>query len=162
MGRPRGEAADAYQRALGLLVRREHSRRDLARKLAQRGVEPAEAEAAVERLAGQGYQDDGRFAASFARDRANSGYGPVRIRVELAGHGLGEDAIAQALQACEADWPALARRQVERRWTAAVLAEPDRRRKAVEFLLRRGFDQDSAWGAVRARGEDEDDGFHGA
>ena len=28
---------DPYQRALGLLVRREHSRRDLARKLAQRG-----------------------------------------------------------------------------------------------------------------------------
>ena len=125
MGRPRGEAADAYQRALGLLVRREHSRRDLSRKLAQRGVEPAEADAAVERLAEQGYQDDGRFAASFARDRASSGYGPVRIRVELAGHGLGEDAIQLALDACEADWPASARRQVERRWTAAVLAEAE-------------------------------------
>tara|TARA_R110002020_G_scaffold18983_41_gene65871 strand:- start:3505 stop:3987 length:483 start_codon:yes stop_codon:yes gene_type:complete len=158
MGRPRGEAADAYQRALGLLVRREHSRRDLSRKLAQRGVEPAEADAAVERLAEQGYQDDGRFAASFARDRASSGYGPVRIRVELAGHGLGEDAIQLALDACEADWPASARRQVERRWTAAVLADPDRRRKAVEFLLRRGFDQDSAWAAVRGRARDEDQG----
>ena len=158
MGRPRGEAADAYQRALGLLVRREHSCRDLSRKLAQRGVEPAEADAAVERLAEQGYQDDGRFAASFARDRASSGYGPVRIRVELAGHGLGEDAIQLALDACEADWPASARRQVERRWTAAVLADPDRRRKAVEFLLRRGFDQDSAWAAVRGRARDEDDG----
>lgn len=157
MGRPRGEAADAYQRALGLLVRREHSRRDLARKLAQRGVEPAEAEAAVERLAGQGYQDDSRFAASFARDRASSGYGPVRIREELAGHGLGEDAIQLALEACEADWPASARRQVERRWTAAVLADPDRRRKAVEFLLRRGFDQDSAWAAVRGRAWDGDE-----
>ena len=158
MGRPRGEAADAYQRALGLLVRREHSRRDLSRKLAQRGVEPAEADAAVERLAEPGSQDDGRFAASFARDRASSGYGPVRIRVELAGHGLGEDAIQLALDACEADWPASARRQVERRWTAAVLADPDRRRKAVEFLLRRGFDQDSAWAAVRGRARDEDDG----
>lgn len=158
MGRPRGEAADAYQRALGLLVRREHSRRDLSRKLAQRGVEPAEADAAVERLAEQGYQDDGRFAASFARDRASSGYGPVRIRVELAGHGLGEDAIQLALDACEADWPASARRQVERRWTPAVLADPDRRRKAVEFLLRRGFDQDSAWAAVRGRARDEDEG----
>ncbi|HEY9142433.1 MAG TPA: regulatory protein RecX [Arenimonas sp.] len=158
MGRPRGEAADAYQRALGLLVRREHSRRDLSRKLAQRGVEPAEADAAVERLAEQGYQDDGRFAASFARDRASSGYGPVRIRVELAGHGLGEDAIQLALDACEADWPASARRQVERRWTAAVLADPDRRRKAVEFLLRRGFDQDSAWAAVRGRARYEDEG----
>ena len=53
MAGTRREGADAYQRALGLLVRREHSRRDLARKLAQRGGEPAEAAAAVEKLAGQ-------------------------------------------------------------------------------------------------------------
>ncbi|KFL35540.1 regulatory protein RecX [Arenimonas donghaensis] len=157
MGRARGEPADAYQRALGLLVRREHSRRDLARKLEQRGIEPAEASAAVEKLAGQGYQDDARFAACFARDRASSGYGPVRIRVELAGHGLGEDAIVLALEACEADWPDLARRQVERRWTTEVLADPARRRKAVEFLLRRGFDQDSAWAAVRGRAAGDDE-----
>lgn len=157
MAGPRREGADAYQRALGLLVRREHSRRDLTRKLAQRGVEPAEAEAAVERLAGQGYQDDQRFAESFARDRTAAGYGPVRIRVELSGHGLGEEAIARALEACEADWPALARRQVARRWSAEALADPAKRRKAVEFLLRRGFDQDAAWGAVRGRPDEDDD-----
>ena len=40
------------QRALGLLVRREHSRKELGRKLAARGVEAGEAEAAIERLAG--------------------------------------------------------------------------------------------------------------
>ena len=158
MAGARREGADAYQRALGLLVRREHSRRDLTRKLAQRGVEPADAAAAVEWLAGQGYQDDQRFAESFARDRTSAGYGPVRIRVELAGHGLAEDAIAAALAACEADWAALARRQVERRWRPAELADPARRRKAVEFLLRRGFDQGDAWSAVRAA-PDEDGGF---
>ena len=158
MAGQRREGADAYQRALGLLVRREHSRRDLARKLAQRGIEPAEAEAAVERLAGQGYQDDDRFASSFARDRTAAGYGPVRIRLELAGHGLSEDAIRAALDSCEADWAALARRQVERRWRPAELADPARRRKAVEFLLRRGFGQDQAWAAVRARPGDEDVG----
>ena len=157
MAGARREGADAYQRALGLLVRREHSRRDLARKLAQRGVEPAEAEAAVERLAGQGYQDDQRFAEAFARDRTSAGYGPVRIRAELAGHGLSEDAIATALAACEADWSALARRQVERRWRPAELADPARRRKAVEFLLRRGFDQGDAWSAVRSAPDEGDD-----
>lgn len=158
MAGPRREGADAYQRALGLLVRREHSRRDLARKLAQRGIEPAEAEAAVDRLAGQGYQDDDRFASSFARDRTSAGYGPVRIRLELAGHGLGEEAIQAALASCEADWAALARRQVERRWRPSELADPARRRKAIEFLLRRGFAQDHAWAAVRARPGDEDAG----
>ena len=51
------------QRALGLLVRREHSRRELERKLAARGVEEAEAAKAVELMREQGWQDDTRFAA---------------------------------------------------------------------------------------------------
>ena len=51
------------QRALGLLVRREHSKKELNRKLQARGIEPEAAQAAVERLAGEGWQDDVRFAA---------------------------------------------------------------------------------------------------
>ena len=148
--------AEAYQRALGLLVRREHSRRDLVRKLALRGVAAEQAREAVDRLAGQGYQDDVRFASAFARDRASAGYGPVRIRVELAGHGLGEDQIAQALADCEADWPERARRQVERRARPADLADPARRRKLVDFLVRRGFDPETAWQAVRRDGDGGD------
>lgn len=146
---------DPYQRGLGLLVRREYSRRDLTRRLVARGFETPEAEAAVDRLAGKGYQDDRRFAEAFARDRAASGYGPVRIRVELAGHGLGEDDIAAALAACETDWAARSRELVARRVRLGELADPARRRKWVEFLLRRGFDQDLAWGAVRAVAAEE-------
>jgi regulatory protein len=138
-----------------LLVRREHSRRDLKRKLGLRGAAPEEAEAAVEKLASLGYQDDDRFAASFARDRAASGYGPVRIRQELAGHGLSREQVELALGACDTDWSASARSLVERRYRPEQLADPARRRKAVDFLLRRGFDQNGAWAAVRAR-PDED------
>lgn len=150
-GRRERPAASAYQQALGLLVRREHSRRDLVRKLAGRGGDPGDAAAAVERLAGQGYQDDQRFAEAFARDRAAAGYGPVRIRAELVQHALSDAAIRQALEACEADWAERARAQVVRRATPAELADPARRRKLVEFLLRRGFDMDTAHAAVRAR-----------
>lgn len=138
-----------------LLVRREHSRRDLKRKLGLKGVDPEAAEAAVERLAGLGYQDDARFGSAFARDRAAAGYGPQRIRQELAGHGLAPDAVEAALDACEADWPARARGLIERRFRSAELEDPARRRKAVDFLLRRGFDPPSAWAAVRHRPDDE-------
>lgn len=155
-GAPVADAAAAYQRALGLLVRREHSRRDLVRKLALRGVPADEAREAVDRLAGQGYQDDARFASAFARDRAAAGYGPVRIRVELAGHGLGEDQIAAALADCEGDWPRVARQQVSRRARPADLADPARRRKLVDFLVRRGFDPETAWQAVRQGGDTGD------
>ncbi len=151
---------DAYQKALELLVRREHSRRDLKRKLGLRGADPEEAEAAIEKLAGLGYQDDLRFATAFARDRAHSGYGPVRIRQELAGHGLPPDQVQQAIEACETDWPASAQALIDKRFRPEVLADPGKRRKAVDFLLRRGFDQSCASAAVRAReADDEEPGF---
>lgn len=146
---------DAYQKALELLVRREHSRRDLERKLGLKGADPEAAASAVARLADLGYQDDNRFAASFARDRAGAGYGPVRIRQELATHGLDREQVQAALDACERDWPELAREQISRRFRPAELEDPGRRRKAVDFLLRRGFDQDSAWAAVRHRLDEE-------
>lgn len=145
-GRP---PPSAYQRAAGLLVRREHSRRELKRKLAARGVEADEAEAAVERLAGQGWQDDSRFAESLARSRAAAGYGPLRIRAELGTHGLAGEQIEAALAACEADWAENARQAIARRYSAAELADPGKRRKAAEFLFRRGFDHDSVHGAIR-------------
>ncbi len=156
-GRPPRAVPDPTQKAMELLVRREHSRRDLKRKLGLRGADPAQAEAAVEKLADLGYQNDDRFAASFARDRAASGYGPVRIRQELAGHGLSQDQVQAALDQCESDWAATARALVEKRFRPEQLADPARRRKAVDFLLRRGFDQNHSYAAVRARPDDDFD-----
>ena len=61
------------QRALALLVRREHSRKELARKLAERGIERDAALAAVDRLAGDGWQSDVRFAEMLVRSRVGQG-----------------------------------------------------------------------------------------
>ena len=158
-GRTPRAKPDPTQKAMDLLVRREHSRRDLKRKLGLRGADPAEADAAVEKLAGLGYQSDDRFAASFARDRAASGYGPVRIRQELAGHGLSRDQVETAMAQCETDWAASARALVDKRFRPDQLADPAKRRKAVEFLLRRGFDQNCTYGALRARPDEDFDGM---
>ena len=137
------------QRALGLLVRREHSRRELTRKLTSRGVEADEAAAAVERLAGDGWQDDTRFAASLVRSRAASGYGPLYIRAELGTHGLGSEAVAAALETFEGDWTEVARDLVRRRYGEAGPADLAQRRKAADLLARRGFDGDSIRRATR-------------
>src|SRR5688572_248122 len=77
------EPPSAYRQALGLLVRREHSRAELGRKLRSRGVENDDADAALTTLARQDFQNDERFARAWARTRAGAGYGPVRIRAEL-------------------------------------------------------------------------------
>lgn len=139
---------DPYQKALELLVRREHSRHELKRKLGDRGAESGQAGQAIDRLVDIGYQDDARFARALARTRAAAGHGPHRIRAELGTHALTSEQIADALEACETDWPTAARRLVARRYAGAKLADPKQRRKAIEFLLRRGFDHASAYAAV--------------
>ena len=141
------------QRALALLVRREHSRPELARKLRARGVPAEEARNAVARMAEAGWQDDLRFACSLARSRAAGGQGPVRIRAELASHGIAEalveEAFAALAEAGDDDWLARARDLVRRRFGQA-LDTLQARRKAADFLLRRGFDGDLVRAVTRA------------
>ena len=144
---------------MGLLVRREHSRKELARKLEARGIDEAEAEATVARLAEAGWQDDGRFAIGLARMRAYAGYGPQRIRAELSTHGLGDEAAQAALDALaesgDDDWLGSARAMVRRRYGPGVRDDPALRRKAADFLFRRGFGGDIVRAATAFDFDDE-------
>jgi regulatory protein len=142
------------QRALGLLTRREHSRKELTRKLTARGVEIEQAQAAVDRLAGEGWQDDSRFAEVLVRTRAGGGYGPLRIRAELATHGLDRDAIAVAMETFESDWTETACDLVRRRFGPVRPNDLAQQRKAAEFLARRGFDSASIRAAIRVDPDD--------
>jgi regulatory protein len=151
--KPRRREATPAQRALALLVRREHSRPELTRKLLARGITEGDAAAAVAKMAEAGWQDDARFACSIARTRAAAGYGPLRIRAELASHGLGSDTIGHAFttlaDAGDDDWAGRARTLARRRFdldrpTLAV------QRKAADFLLRRGYDSDCVRAAIRS------------
>lgn len=140
------------QRALGLLTRREHSARELERKLGARGVEAAEARATVDKMREAGWQDDGRFAELLVRSRASAGHGPLRIRAELATHGLDREAVAAALAAFEdaggPGWVELARESVRRRFAGAFTGDRMAQRKAADFLLRRGFSMDQMRAAM--------------
>jgi len=142
------------QRALGLLVRREHSRKELTRKLTARGIETEAATAAVEKLTDAGWQDDTRFAENLVRMRANTGYGPLHIRAELGTHGLDSEQIAAAMDTFEGDWTDNARDLVRRRFGEAGPQELAQRRKAADLLARRGFDGDSIRRATRFDLED--------
>lgn len=137
------------QRALGLLTRREHSRKELARKLASRGVEAAEVQAAIDKLAGAGWQDDLRFAETLVRTRANNGYGPLRIRAELASHGLDRACIDSVMDAFEVDWVSRARALVRRRFGGGPPEDRSLQRRAADMLVRRGFSAEHVRAATR-------------
>jgi regulatory protein len=142
------------QRALGLLTRREHSRKELTRKLTDRGVERVEAAAAIEKLCDAGWQDDARFAQFLVRSRAATGYGPIRIRAELGLHGLDREAVAAALDSFDGDWAANAQDLVRRRFGQEIATDRNRQRKAADMLVRRGFAAGHIRTALRCDPED--------
>lgn len=144
---------DPRRKALELLTRREHSRRELTNKLTARGIEPDTAQAVVEVMHENGWQDDRRFAEALVRARMASGQGPIRIRAELQYHGLSGEIIQTALELGETDWNAMARALLIRRFGAS----PTRDRKEIArrgaFLQRRGFDLEAIRHALSAESD---------
>ncbi len=91
MRRSKPDVADpgACERAaLDLLARREHSRRELERKLGARGFTDELIAPTLDALEESGELASARFTASFIRARAAKGQGPARIRAELAERGI--------------------------------------------------------------------------
>ncbi|RYF31519.1 MAG: regulatory protein RecX [Comamonadaceae bacterium] len=143
------------QRALALLVRREHSRKELTRKLGERGIERAAAIEAVDKLTHDGWQSDARFAEMLVRTRVAHGQGPLRIRAELGTHGLDCATIEAAMAGVDIDWWQTAHDLAQRRFGLDLAAaDSGLRRKAADFLYRRGFDGDTVRAALRGGQED--------
>jgi regulatory protein len=144
----------AYEKALALLARREHSARELKLKLARRGFDADESTATLVRLQARDFQNDARFGEMLVRSRIEGGYGPRWIVAELKTHGIDEGSARTLIDAAAPDWAALVRRQLRRRYgskPAATLAE---RSKRAAFLLRRGFDAATVQSITRATGLD--------
>ena len=147
----------AYDKALGLLARREQSRRELRRKLDQDGYAGDEADAALARLSDQHYQDDERFAGVLLRNRAAQGYGPLRIRMELKTHGLSDAAIRRLLDEAGVDWNANAAAQLRRHYGGRPPTDRAEQGKRAQFLLRRGFAAATVRYATHAEVDEADD-----
>ena len=82
-------------RALKYLARREHSRAELARKLAPRAESPEALGQLLDALAAKRQLSDERYAEARARQLARK-YGAARIRHELRAQGVDEDIVARS------------------------------------------------------------------
>ena len=130
--------------AADLIGKRAMSRRDLERKLQEKGASEAEARYAAEWLEAIGAINDADYAALRVRHCAQLGYGPARIRDKLYEKGvpreLWEDALDTLPDQSE---------DVDRFLRSKLRGElPDEKEKKrlTDALLRRGF----SWGDVRA------------
>jgi regulatory protein len=77
----------AYNCALEMLARREHSYWELTKKLAQQ-YQADDIEQALSKLQSQNYQSDQRFANEFIQMRFNQGKGPIKIAADLKQRGI--------------------------------------------------------------------------
>ncbi len=154
MGRKSTAVGSAYDKALALLARREHSRRELKVKLEQRGFERSDSDNAIAKLQSQQYQSDQRFAESVLRRRIADGYGPNRIAAELQSHAMSRTQIQALLQAADPDWRAIAKAQLHRRYGNIAATEFAERGKRAQFLLRRGFDMTTVRKVIGEEGVD--------
>lgn len=152
-----GSDRSAYDRALGMLARREYSQRELRTRLERAGCDEAESQVALGKLQQQNYQDDRRFGEMLVRTRVAQGYGPVRIRVELRTHGLVDAAIDGLIDGAEADWTQLATAQLRKKYGARPAADHVERAKRGAFLLRRGFAADTVRIVTRSEASDPSD-----
>jgi len=141
-------------RALGLLSRREHSARELKRKLQQKGVAVDEATEVVGEMSERNYQSDTRFAESLVRKRALDGYGPMRIRAELASHGIVREAATLAITSADVDWVQIARRVFTAKYRDTEAADHKDRQKRAAWLAARGFDGATVRAVTRAEVDD--------
>ncbi|VFM95145.1 MAG: regulatory protein [Candidatus Kentron sp. G] len=130
------------QKALGLLARREHSVKELSRKLAAKGIRAELAARAVSRLCEDNLLSDARFTEAFVEQRVEGGYGPIRIRHELRERGVGGDLAARYLSRDEAEWLERAVAAREKRFGPARPADLKERARQTRFLLYRGFESE--------------------
>ncbi len=90
------------ERTLNLLARREHSRVELIRKLIAKTCPPEIADIIVDHCLEKGYLSLIRFAECYSKNKAASGYGPKKIRLELNAHEVSSDDISCAFE--QIDW----------------------------------------------------------
>jgi len=139
---------DAYR----LLAHRARAGAELAQRLRAKGHDETAIEAVVARLRGEGLLDDAAFAAAFVADkRTLSGWGAARIARELSRLGVDRAVVAAALPDSDdetADELARAGAALARRGPAGAPLEAARKR-AYDYLVRRGYGTAVAYRAVR-------------
>jgi len=134
--------AEVRLAAMNLLARREHSYKELQRKLFRRFNDREVVEIQVRRLADENLQCDRRFAESFVRQGVFKGHGPVRVRQDLRQRGITETECEQAITACEVDWISLAEEVFAKKFGAMVSADLKEKARRARFMQYRGFYQD--------------------
>jgi regulatory protein len=154
---PEARLQHALDLAYRYLGHRDRTVVELRRHLEAKRVEPATIDASVAELERVGYLDDARYAQRFAEDRRTmDAWGADRIERRLLAAGVAPGLVEAALDARDTvDEHEAALAVLRRRYPQPPATDRDRDR-ALSLLVRKGYQLDLAYDAVRAfeRGAD--------
>ncbi len=141
----------ALELAVGHLGKRDRTAAEIRRHLAGRNIAEPAADAAVAELERMGYLDDARYARAFAEDRrALDAWGAERIERRLLELGVDPEHVAVAIGERDGETELDAALQLLRRRCRAVPSNERERERALGMLVRKGYDLELAYDAVRA------------
>lgn len=131
-------------RAVNMISARPLSRKELQRRLRDKGAADGDAEAAADWLEEIGALDDLSYARTIVRHYSANGYGEAKLRDELYRRGVPRDLWDEALETAPDPQESIA--QVIAAKTKGTVPDEKERKRLSDLLLRRGF----AWRDVRA------------
>ena len=137
-------------------LKRPHSEKELRDKLRQKGVSEADIDAVTALCIDYGFVNDAEYAGMIARHYGGAGYGPGRVRSELARRGvpkdLWDDALAELGEQDET---------IDRLLATKLRGRDPRDRKerdkAAAALFRKGYSWDDIRAALNRYGADDGD-----
>jgi regulatory protein len=136
-------------RALRLLARREHSDKELVRKLSPHAESSEALDVLISELKAKNQLSEARFAEERARQLSRK-YGAARIRQDLKSKGVGEELVGHV--SSEGDLER-ARAILERKYRQPA-ATREERAKRMRFLQSRGFSSDTIFNLLSSRDAD--------
>jgi regulatory protein len=141
-------------RALRYLSMREHSRLELARKLARHAQEGDDIESLLDTLEAAKFLSQARFSEALVHRRA-ARFGNSRILSELQSHGIDASALTGIKAGLGQDEVARACEVWRKKFDHAP-ADAAERGKQMRFLQQRGFSHTAIQAAMRAARETTD------
>ena len=134
--------------AMRLLARREHSRLELKNKLENRGFEEIAVSTLLDRLENENLLSDKRFTRSFIENRSLTGYGPNRIRFELANRGVSRAVANDLIEEANIDWNQCSLDLMQKKFGTDKPENFSDWAKRARYLEQRGFELDEIHFAI--------------
>jgi len=130
--------ATVYNKALGIVSRREHSEKEIKNKLLEKFDAPEIIEQVVLKLIENNLINDVRFAEMYVLIRKRKGFGPKKIQFELMARGI-DDSISSLVITEEGSWKEAAQKAFNKKFKNGASQEFKERNKQKTFLQNRGF-----------------------